>query len=327
MKKLVLMALACISLIACQQEKNGFEIEGEITGMDSGMVYLKTFRNKMFENVDSTQVKDGKFKFKGSVDVPVLYGIATENMKYPAQLFVENKEFTVNLSADGEIIKIENSPVNDIFLTNQELVFNNGYNIDSLVSKYPNSPVAAFFLYRYFPYKLPLENLKATRAKLAPELNTLQYVIDLDKIINILENVQIGSVAPEFSLPDTAGVSVALSSFRGKYVLLDFWASWCPPCRKENPNVVAAYQQFKDKNFTIIGVSLDKDKAAWLKAIESDKLDWTQLSDLKFWDAEVAALYGIRSIPSNVLINPEGVIIAKNLEQEELHEKLKEVLK
>ena len=210
---------------------------------------------------------------------------------------------------------------------NAEKVFEEGYDIDSLITKYPASPAAAFYLYRYFTYQLPLDELKATRAKISSELAGCPYVKDLDGIIKQLENVQIGKVAPEFSLPDTAGVSVSLSDFRGKYVLLDFWASWCPPCRRENPNVVKAFNEYKDKNFTIVGISLDKDKSKWMKAIADDNLAWTHLSDLKYWDSEIPALYGVRGIPANVLLDPDGVIVAKNITGEDLHKKLKEVIK
>ena len=174
---------------------------------------------------------------------------------------------------------------------------------------------------------MPLDELKATRAKISSELAGCPYVKDLDGIIKQLENVQIGKVAPEFSLPDTAGVSVSLSDFRGKYVLLDFWASWCPPCRRENPNVVKAFNEYKDKNFTIVGISLDQDKSKWMKAIADDNLAWTHLSDLKYWDSEIPALYGVRGIPANVLLDPDGVIVAKNITGEDLHKKLKEVIK
>jgi len=133
--------------------------------------------------------------------------------------------------------------------------------------------------------------------------------------------------APDFTLPDRSGKPVALSSFKGKYVLVDFWASWCGPCRKENPNVVQAYNQFKDKNFTILGVSLDKEKAPWEKAIADDGLSWTHVSDLKFWDSQVVPLYNIQGIPYNVLLDPNGVVIAENLRGEELSQKLAEILK
>lgn len=327
MKRLAVTALVALTLASCQETPKGYVINGEVAGMPEGKIYLKSFRNKMFFDVDTAEVKDGKFTFKGEVDQPLLFGLATENMDYPVQLFVENTTMDVKIGDDGETITVQNSPVNAVFQENADKVFEDGYDIDSLIAKYPDSPAAAFYLYRYFTYQLPLDDLKATRARISSALADCPYVKDLDGIIKQLENVQIGKTAPEFSLPDTAGVSVSLSDFRGKYVLLDFWASWCPPCRRENPNVVKAFNEYKDKNFTIIGISLDKDKSKWLKAIADDNLTWTHLSDLKYWDSEIPALYGVRGIPANVLLDPDGVIIAKNITGEDLHQKLKEVIK
>jgi peroxiredoxin len=136
-----------------------------------------------------------------------------------------------------------------------------------------------------------------------------------------------GTMAPEISLQSPEGQTITLSSFKGKYVLVDFWASWCTPCRKENPNVVAAYRMYKDKNFTILGVSLDDDKDKWLKAIAQDKLDWTHISDLKGWESIAARDYSISSIPSNFLIDPSGKIIARDLRGPDLENMLQEVLK
>ncbi len=135
-------------------------------------------------------------------------------------------------------------------------------------------------------------------------------------------SVDSGAVAPEVSLADAEGKQVTLSSFRGKYVLLDFWASWCGPCRGENPNVVAAYEKFKDKNFTVLGVSLDNQKDAWQKAIKSDNLVWTQVTDLKGWNSPAVAAYNVHAIPANFLIDPNGKIIAHDLRGSALEEKL-----
>jgi peroxiredoxin len=148
------------------------------------------------------------------------------------------------------------------------------------------------------------------------------------KSLDALRNTAIGVVAPDFTQNDVNGVPVKLSSFRGKYVLLDFWASWCGPCRQENPNVVKVYNKYKDKNFTILSVSLDRadGRTAWIEAIKNDGLTWTHVSDLKFWNNQAATLYSVTSIPASFLIDPNGKIIARDLRGDDLENKLKEVL-
>lgn len=150
--------------------------------------------------------------------------------------------------------------------------------------------------------------------------------IDFAKRLNIAKATSVGAPAPDFTQNDMSGQPVSLSGLKGRYVLIDFWASWCGPCRGENPNVVKAYQQYKDKGFTILGVSLDQNKEAWLKAIDADKLTWTHVSDLKYWNNAVAQQYGIRSISANFLLDKDGKIIARDLRGEALEKKLAELM-
>ncbi len=164
---------------------------------------------------------------------------------------------------------------------------------------------------------------------LAPAIQNSDNGKDYKASIEKLRATAVGAVAPDFTQNDPAGKPVSLSSFKGKYVLLDFWASWCGPCRQENPNVVKAYNQYKNKNFTILSVSLDRPngKDAWLQAIKDDGLAWNHVSDLQFWNNQAAKLYGVQSIPGNFLIDPTGKIVAKDLRGDELEQKLAQLLK
>lgn len=152
------------------------------------------------------------------------------------------------------------------------------------------------------------------------------YAKQVEERVNKMQTVAIGQEAPDFTQNNPDGEALSLSDFRGKYVLIDFWASWCRPCREENPNVVRIYNEYKDKGFEILGVSLDDDRAAWLQAIEADQLEWPQVSDLKRWENAVAQQYAVTAIPHTVLIDKDGKIIAKNLRGPSLEEKLAELM-
>jgi peroxiredoxin len=191
------------------------------------------------------------------------------------------------------------------------------------------SPVALYALERYAGYAIDPAKVEPLFNKLSPAIKKSSSGVAYMKRIETAKKTAVGAYAINFTQNDTLDKPVSLASFKGKYVLLDFWASWCGPCRAENPNVVKAFNQYKDKNFTVLGVSLDQPgkKQAWLDAINKDNLDWTQVSDLKFWDNAVAKSYGIQAIPQNFLIDPQGKIIAKNIRGEELNTKLSEIFK
>jgi peroxiredoxin len=321
-------ALAVLAFSSCAEEKKGYVIDGQVTDVKDGMMYLKKYVGKSFVDVDSTAIVDGKFKFEGVASEALAHGLTTrKESSRPMVFFLENNAMNITMNESGKEMTIAGSEANDIYLRNAKITRSKGYSLDSLLAAHPASPVAAYFVVKDFAYKLDLEGMKAVRAKLDASLAGSEYVNQIESMISRMEKVQVGSVAPDFTLPDVDGNPVSLSSFRGKYVLVDFWAAWCPDCRKENPNIVAAWEKYKDKNFAVLGVSLDRKRDQWLAAIEKDNLTWTQVSDLKYWDSEAAVLYCIRWIPMSFLIDPEGKIVAIGLEGEELHNKLEELLK
>lgn len=331
MKKIFAIIIGLIVLLGLGyflfiRETKAYQVSGTVDGVNSGKIYLQRFDEKIFFNIDSAEIKDGKFAFSTKLKLPEIYGLSLDTAKGSFLLFLDNNPVTVKLDSS---FSYKNTLVTGSVLQDEYTAYKQlkDVKIDEYIKSHSTSLVAAYVLYREYAYRLNTDELKANIALLAPELQETPYVQTLNKLTNVFETVAIGKKAPLFEAKTTDGQTVKLSDHLGKgYLLIDFWASWCRPCRKENPNLVRIYDKYKNKGFDIFGVSLDKEHRFWSKAIEDDKLIWTNVSDLKYWHSQPAELYGVRVIPSNFLVNSEGVIIAKNLKGNDLDEYLNKLL-
>jgi peroxiredoxin len=365
MKKNWLFLILPVLMIACDTstvKEKPFTLQGEVTSYESGWVHMLKREQGQFITIDSTMVDNGVFVFEGKIDHPRFTYLKLEGQQNYITFFLEPGEIALEVSADnpGEPVisgsqshavyqafvedsKHYDKKMSDLYAEyleaqkegNDALMaeIDQQYNeLDSdrkdYIVRYINnnsgSPVAAFIALRNL-YQLDLDELEKMATGFDPDIRTSSYVADLNQRIDRLRNVQVGKPSPDFIMNDTTGNPVALSSFYGNYLMVDFWASWCGPCRRENPNKVAAFKKYHDQGLDLLGVSLDTDPDRWMQAIHSDGLTWNHLSDLAGWGNEAAGLYAVNSIPSNVLLDPNGVIIARNLKGEDLQKKLEEI--
>lgn len=332
----VMMMGVGVMMGGCKKEGGGKEGEVRVEGkvnQRGGTIYLQRFHNKMFTVIDSAKIKEGAFSFAVRAERPELFGLtlnASERFS-PYFIFLDSGSVEVEIDVNNpRELKVSGSNSQDIFSEYRERIKSekDSFDLDGFLSAHPSSVVAAYILYRDFSYRLAKEEIDHKLSLLSPSLGETEYVQVLRGLSETLSRVAVGEEVQDFSLPDVSGDTLRLSDYVGKgYLLLDFWASWCPPCRGENPNLVALYDKYHVKGFDIFAVSLDEDRAQWLKAIADDHLVWTQVSDLAFWDCAPAQLYGVRAIPSNVLIGRDGRIVARNLRGEELATQLAELMR
>jgi peroxiredoxin len=321
MKKF-LFSLVIIALAISCSEKNNLIVNGTVKGVSSGKIYLQKYINKMFFVIDSTNIKDGKFRFSRNVELPEIYGLTLDTAKNSYFVFFDASPVTVELDTARYYrnTKVTGSASQDLYLKYQK---SRDVKIDEFIREHPASLVSAYVFYRFFSYRLTPDEIRSNITLLDSSLLNTQYVKTLQEVAVTLETVDVGKPAPDFTLNTPDGTTAKFSDKLGKgYVLLDFWAAWCGPCRRENPNVVRVFNKYKDKGFDVYGVSLDHDREAWIKAIAKDSLAWTHVSDLRYWESAPAKLYGVRAIPSNFLIDKDGIIVAKNLRGENLDEVL-----
>ncbi|HDR52377.1 MAG TPA: AhpC/TSA family protein [Mariniphaga anaerophila] len=363
MKK-VLVFIAAVAFFACSQPEKGFEITVNIEGAE-GQILLEKRGASQWIPVDTADIVGGTAVLKGEVAVPEDHYLSVMGQRAKTILFVENTKMTVTGNADNlEQITVTGSKTHDEYnevnrriqeigeeymalyqqareaaaAGNEEQAAQLMQQVEAMyestntmqadfVRNNPGSFAAPYFLSRV-QFGMEVDELDKLVSALDPKLKEVPSIVALAERIEKLKTVAVGQIAPDFTMNDPDGNPVKFSEIykQNEYTLIDFWAAWCGPCRQENPNIVAVYNDYKDKGFSVFGVSLDRDRDAWLKAIDDDKLTWHHVSDLAYWNNAAAQMYAVNSIPASLIVDKNGKIIAKNKRDEALREAVSELL-
>jgi peroxiredoxin len=361
---LPIIAILFLTLSCTQESSPGFQLDITINGTEDVKLILQKNVDGEWVRSDSAEMVEGKAVLKGEVDLPELFYITLEGTRAFMPVFVENGNMTIvadferirNPEVSGseshtKYMEFNESLVDIDVLYNElsqqyrtarsendtelvEQITDEFMDLDNRKAMHiknfairNNTSVVAPYIIQSNSYMFDADDLEEVVQVLDPAIQSSAYTQYVSERLATLKRVAIGQPFVDFTLNNPEGNPVSLASVTGgNYVLVDFWASWCQPCRRENPNIVAAYNEYRTKGFDVFGVSLDRDHGAWVQAIDADKLAWTHVSDLKYWGSEAGKLYGVQSIPHSILLDPEGIIIAKNLRGADLQAKLAELL-
>ncbi len=363
LRKLLACSLLALLFFGCGKANKNGVITGKLSHCSSRWIHLLQITENGDINIDSVITgKDGSFKLKNPADAPDFYLLRTnetnviflllrkgENANVNGNAEDIEKTYTISGSKDSELLKMLreydrnlSDSLNTIFTTFRQqspdkadslgAIFQEVYasRMETFAKTFIStnlSSIVSLSATKFLNQQHELALMQALNDSLTASFPQNRYVVDYNNLMEGLKKLPPGSAAPEINMPTPEGKMISLSSLKGRVVLLDFWASWCQPCRRENPNIVNLYNKFKGKEFIILGISLDNNIAAWKTAIQADKLSWIQVSDLKKWESSVVKEYNIEAIPYNVLIDKEGKIVAKGLRTDDIELRLNSMLK